>query len=494
MNTIEARQLFIDGKWVAGAGEKLLVSSPATEEQVAIVDTATLAQTEAAILAARSAFDVGPWPRMSPTERIAAVTRLADALAARHQRLVDTVILEAGCPRSISEMVQVGDALKSIRELCDIYDRLPTWEHNEAPLHDYVVGAKTRLSIRRYEPVGVVAAISPYNFPFITNVWKLVPALLVGCTAVLRPSPLTPLQALVFGEAAEEAGLPPGVLNVVTENGYEGGELLSKHPAVDLVSFTGSTGVGRAIAAQAAPTLKRLILELGGKSAQLHLPDSFEGGGLGQVMMAAMTVFASHAGQGCSLQTRLLVPEDHRAAVLEAVGAAAKSLTIGDPSVATNQVGPLISKVQRDHVHNVVTEGIQAGARLITGGRQPPHLERGWFYEPTLLDAPSADNPAAQREVFGPVLTVLGYKDIEDAISIVNHSELGLSGGIYTNDLALVMSLAERFRSGTVQINTGWASGSTLMGGIKQSGYGSERGAPGIRAFQYPKHIVVGSR
>ena len=494
MNLIEARQLYIDGKWVAGAGEKLAVSSPATEEQVAIVDTASLAQTEAAILAARAAFDAGPWPRMSPTERIAAVIRLADALDARRQRLVDTVIQEAGCPRGVTEHFQVGVALKSIRELCDIYARIPTWEHNEAPLLDYVVGAKVRLSIRRYEPVGVVAAITPYNFPFITNVWKIVPALLVGCTAVLRPSPLTPLQALVFGEAAEEAGLPPGVLNVVTESGSKGGELLSTHPAVDLVSFTGSSSVGRAIAAQAAPTLKRLILELGGKSAQLHLPDTFEGGGLGQVMEAAMMVFASHAGQGCALQTRLLVPEIHRAKVLEAVAAAAKSLAIGDPSVVTNLVGPLISKRQREHVHGVVSDGIQAGARLITGGRTPPHLERGWYYEPTLLDAPSSDNPAAQREVFGPVLTVLGYKDIEHAIAIVNHSELGLSGGIYTNDLALGMSLAERFRSGTVQINTSWACGSTPMGGIKQSGYGSERGAPGIRAFQYPKHIVVGSR
>jgi acyl-CoA reductase-like NAD-dependent aldehyde dehydrogenase len=425
---------------------------------------------------------------------MAAVLRLAGALEARRDVLVETVIQEAGCPRGVTEMVQVGLALQSLRELTELYGRLPAWEHNEVPFAGQLVGSTVRLSIRRYEPAGVVAAITPYNFPFVANVWKAVPALLAGCTVVLRPSPLTPLEATVFGEAAQEAGLPPGVLNVVPEAGNEGAVLLTTHPAVDSVSFTGSVAVGRAVAAQAASTLKRVILELGGKSVQLYLPDTLTGGGLDQVAAGAQLVFGSHAGQGCALSTRMLVPEDKRAEVLDAAAAAAASMTIGDPSDPANLVGPLITATQRDRVHGIVTDAVDAGARLVTGGRRPPHLDRGWFYEPTVLDAPSPGNPAAQREIFGPVLTVLGYQDVEEAIAITNDSELGLSGSIYTGDLALGLSIAERIRSGTVQVNTGWFSGYTPMGGYKQSGYGRERGAAGIRAFQELKHLVVGSR
>jgi aldehyde dehydrogenase (NAD+) len=491
---VTARQLFVDGVWLRGEGGELPVASPATEEVVATVETASPAQTEEAIVAARRAFDGGRWSTLAPATRIAALGRFADALDARRDLLIETVIAETGCPRGVTEVAQVGMALDSIRELADLYGRMPEWENNEVPLGDHFVGSSVRVSVRRFEPAGVVAAITPYNFPLITNVWKVVPALLAGCTVVLRPSPLTPLEALVFGEAAEEADLPAGVLNIVPESGNEGGVLLSTHDAVDVVSFTGSTTVGRAIAAQAAPTLKRVILELGGKSVQLHLPDTFADGGLGSVVAASLTVFASHAGQGCALQTRLLVPEDVRARVIDAVAAGAASLPVGDPSDRANLIGPLISAAQRDRVHGIVTDAIDAGARLVTGGRRPEHLDRGWFYEPTVLDAPSNANPAAQREVFGPVVTVLGYRDLDEAIAIANDHELGLSAGIYTGDLAAGLALAERLRTGTVQVNTGWASGYTPMGGYKQSGYGRERGAPGIRAFQELKHIVVGSR
>lgn len=491
---VAARRPFIDGRWTTGDGPALTVSSPATEEVVAMVEGTSVAQTEQAVLAARRAFDDGPWPSLAAPERIAAVRRFGEALDARRDLLVETVVQEAGCPRLVTEVAQVGMALQSVGELAELFGRMPEWEHNEVPLADHLVGPSVRLSIRRFEPAGVVAAITPYNFPFITNVWKVVPALLAGCTVVLRPSPLTPLEATVFGEAAEEAGLPPGVLNVVPDAGDEGGVLLTTHPAVDVVSFTGSTTVGRMVATQAAGTLKRVILELGGKSAQLHLPDTFADGSLGQVVPASMVVLGSHAGQGCALQTRLLVPEDQRAAAIEAVAAAAASLPIGDPSDPATVVGPLISEAQLDRVDGIVTAGVEAGARLVTGGRRPPGIDRGWFYEPTVLDAPTPDNPAAQREVFGPVLTVLGYRDVDDAVAIANRSELGLSGGVYTGDLALGLSVAERIRSGTVQVNTGWASGYTPMGGYKQSGYGRERGAAGIRAFQELKHVVVGSR
>jgi aldehyde dehydrogenase (NAD+) len=466
---VAARRPFVDGQWVDGEAGELVVASPATEVTIATVEAASTAQVERAVLAARRAFDEGPWPRLSADERIAAVHRLADALESRRDVLIETVIGEAGCPRGVTEMAQVGMALHSIRELTDLYRRMPAWEHNEVPLADYLVGSTVRLSIRRFEPTGVVAAITPYNFPLITNVWKLVPALLAGCTTVLRPSPLTPLEATVFGEAAEEAELPPGVVNVVPESEPDGAVLLTTHPGVDVVSFTGSTAVGRAVAAQAAPTLKRVILELGGKSVQIHLPDALDGD-LSGVVAASMVVFASHAGQGCALQTRLLVPEDRRAEVIDAVAAAASGLPIGDPSDPAKLVGPLITSAQRDRVHGIVTDAVDAGARVVCGGKPPEAPTTGWFYEPTVLDVPDPGNPVAQREVFGPVLAVLGYRDVDEAVAIANDSELGLSGGVYTGDLALGLSIAERIRSGTVQVNTGWASGYTPMGGFKQSG------------------------
>jgi aldehyde dehydrogenase (NAD+) len=490
---VAARQPFIDGEWVHGAGDPVLVESPATGEVVANVEGASAEQVTAAIAAARRAFDEGPWPRLAPAERVKVITRLGDALEARRSVLVETVIEEAGCPRMVTELTQVGMAISSVRELADLYARMPEWEYNEVPLGDHFVGSAVRMSVRRYEPAGVVAAITPYNFPLITNVWKVIPALLAGCTVVLRPSPLTPLEATVFGEAAEEAGLPPGVLNVVVEQGNEGAVLLSSHRDVDVVSFTGSTTVGRAVATQAAGTLKRVILELGGKSVALHLPDVFEAG-LGGVVGAALTVFAAHAGQGCALQTRVLVPEERRPEVVDAIAGAAGTLKIGPPTESSTMVGPLISEQQRHRVDELVQRSVAAGARCAAGGRAPESLERGWFYEPTVLDAPDPANPGNQHEFFGPVLSVLGYRDLDDAIRIANATEYGLSNGIYTGDLALGMSIAERLRSGTVQVNTGMAAGYTPMGGYKQSGYGRERGAAGIRAFQELKHVVVGSR
>ena len=489
---VTERRSYIDGSWVTGRGTPITVTSPGTEELVAEVEGASLEQFESAVHAARHAFDSGGWPTLAPDHRIATVLRFADSLEARRESLTETVIQEAGCPRLISRSVQVDMALKSVRELADLYGRMPVWQHSDAPLADYMVGSSVRLSINRYEAAGVVAAITPYNFPLITNVWKIVPALLAGCTTVLRPSPLTPLEAIVFGEAAEEAGIPAGVLNIVVEAGNEGGMLLSTHPDVDVVSFTGSTDVGRTIAAQAAPTLKRVILELGGKSVQLHLPDVCDD--LAAVVGAAMAVFVSHAGQGCALQTRLLVPEQRRADVVAAVAAAASNLTIGDPSRADTVVGPLITAKQVERVDGIVRDAVAAGGIVAVGGKRPGHLLRGHFYEPTVIDVSSSSNPVAQREVFGPVLAVQGYRDIDDAIAITNGTPYGLSGGVYTKDLELGVSIAERIRSGTVQVNTAWASGYTPMGGVKQSGYGRERGAAGIRSFQEMKHIVVGSR
>ncbi|NUU25635.1 MAG: aldehyde dehydrogenase family protein [Streptomycetaceae bacterium] len=493
---VASRRPYVDGRFVPpGAPDtgELTVHDPATGDPVAVVGTTGPPLIERAIVAARTAFDRGPWPRMATAERVAVLTRMADHLAGLRDALVETVIAEAGSPRMLSEYAQVDLAIDHARELPELAGRLPDWQHNELPLgqHLYAPG-KVRLSIRRYEPVGVVAAITPYNFPLVTNVVKVFPALAAGCTVVLRPSPLTPLSALVLGDAAEAAGLPPGVLNVVVESGDAGGVLLSTHPAVDLVSFTGSTAVGRKIAAQAADTVKGLVLELGGKSVGLYLADALADGP-GRAVAGAVAMFASHSGQACAAQSRMLVPHASKAAVLDALRAASEGLVVGDPRDRATLLGPLITEAQRDRSARFVKEALAAGGRLVTGGGVPPGLDRGWYFQPTVLDIDDNANPAAREEIFGPVLTVQGYADVDEAVAIANDSPYGLSGGVYTDDLAAGIAVAERLRTGSVQVNTGCATSYTSAGGYGVSGIGRERGVAGIRAFQELKHIVVGS-
>jgi aldehyde dehydrogenase (NAD+) len=478
---------FIDGSFVPGSG-KLGIEDPATEEIFTEVHTAGAAQFDTAIAGAYRSFESGVWARTPMPERVATVLRMTEWLAAHRDMLVETLIRETGSTALIAEWAQFGMALDQARQLPELFATLPEWEHNELPLEAHFGPdlSDVLMSVRQYEPVGVVAAITPYNFPLQTNVWKVICALVAGCSVVLRPSPLTPLSGLVFGLAAAEAGLPGGVLNVVVEEGSEGAQLLSSDPRVDCVSFTGSTAVGRLIAAQAAPTVKRLCLELGGKSVQLYLPDALE-----KVVAGVCTVFGAHAGQGCVVQGRVLVPLESLDQVVEATAAAAELLQVGDPRDPKTLVGPLITAVQRDRVGALVDEGVAAGAKLATGGGRPPGLDRGYFFEPTVLVVEDNSNPVAQREVFGPVVTIQGYRDLDHAIAIANDTEYGLSGGIYTHDLKAGLDIARRIRSGTVQVNRSAANAWTPAGGVKQSGIGRERGAAGLREFQEIKHIVL---
>ncbi len=484
---LAVERLLIDEQLVRGDGAALCVENPATGAGFVEVATAGPAQVEAAIAAARRSFDAGDWAQAPIADRVACLARMADWLAEHREQLIDTAVTEVGAPRFLARLAQVDMAIEQARQLPELFRTLPAWEHNEMPLGELVSTKDVILSIRRYEPVGVVAAITPYNFPLQTNVWKVFSALVTGCSVILRPSPLTPLTAMALGEAAVAAGLPAGVLGVIVESGNEAAALLTTDPRVDCVSFTGSTAVGRLIAAQAAPTLKRLVLELGGKSVQLYLPDALErvGAGVG-------TVMASHAGQACTAQTRVLVPAESVDASLDQIAAYLQLFPVGDPAEESTMIGPLISAAQWQRVDELVRAGLDAGAELVAGGRRPVGLERGHFYEPTVLRIDDNANPVAQQEVFGPVVTVQGYRDLDEAIAITNDSEYGLGGGVYTADLPAGLAVAERIRSGTVQVNRTAASAYTPTGGFKQSGIGRERGVPGLREYQDIKHVVVG--
>ncbi len=312
--------------------------------------------------------------------------------------------------------------------------------------------------------------------------------MLTGSTVIVRPSPLTPVATLLIGEAAEAVGLPAGVLNVVVEGGVEGGQLLSSHPAVDCVSFTGSTAVGRSIMAQASPTVKRVLLELGGKSVQLYLDDAIE-----RAPMGCATVFAAHSGQACVAPTRMLVPEDRKAEVLEKAAGVAGMLKVGDPSDPATMIGPVISAAQRERCERYVAAAVDAGATVVAGGGRPAGEPHGYFFEATVLDVPDNSNPAAQDEIFGPVICVIGYRDVDHAVEIANDTVFGLSGQVFGGDLVLATNVAERIRAGAVQVNGGYSGAYASSGGYKQSGIGRERGVDGIRAFQQVKHLAVGS-
>jgi acyl-CoA reductase-like NAD-dependent aldehyde dehydrogenase len=335
--------------------------------------------------------------------------------------------------------------------------------------------------------VGVVTAITPYNAAVLMAFQKLIPALMAGNTVVLRPSPLTPVSSLVFGAAADAAGLPPGVLSVVVEQGARGAEILTTDPAVDMVSFTGSTNVGKQILAQAAGTVKHVALELGGKSAQIYLPDAVERAANGAMMVVAMT-----AGQACVAATRMVVPRDTKDDVLNAVSGVYSSLKVGAPTDPSSMLGPVISAAQRDRCERYVGLAEEHGGKVAQGGTRPAGLDKGYYFEPTVLDLPDNGNPAAQEEIFGPVIGVLSYDDVDDAVRIANDSTYGLSAQVYGADVAAATNVARRIRSGAVNVNTSVFSAYAPGGGYKQSGLGRERGPEGIRAFQEVKHMSIG--
>lgn len=458
-----------------------MVENPSDGSTVATLRGLSLAQVEEAIAAARRAFDKGEWPGLSRDARAAIMRTYAAALAKHADRLKELAILEAGCPVSSSVMfAQVQTPLRHAAEIPEVYLSLPEIEDNPLPMHERLgMAGMPMQSVRRYQPHGVVSAIAAYNVPLFTALWKVIPALITGNTVVLRPNPLTPLSAMVFAQAAEEAGLPAGVLNVVIEGGLEGGQLMSSDPRVDMVSFTGSVGVGIKIAEQAAPTLKPLVLELGGKSAQIFLPDSID-----KAAVHARVVCVSHAGQGCALGTRIFVPEESKAEVLAKARDLLAAIKVGPAIDPATDTGPVINEAAVARCERIVAEAVAAGAKVVFGGKRPAHLPSGHYFEPTLLDLPDNANPAAQEEIFGPVVGVIGYRDLDHAIAMANDSRFGLSGWVHGADKRAAVKVGEAMRSGTINVNNGITSAWASMGGIKLSGMGRERGPEGIRAFQ----------
>lgn len=472
---------YIDNEFAIGNGKQLTVDDPSSQSEIASFPGLSVTQIESAISAARRAFDRGDWSERPTQERIAMLRRFTDALARRADEIIDFTTAEAGCPRHAPVMSsQVSRPLQHACDVIDLFEKLPEFEENPLPLAECIMAnGQTVQSFRRYTPIGVVAGIAAYNFPFFTALWKVLPALLTGNTVILRPSPLTPLFAMVFADAAKEADLPPGVLNVVLESGFEGAQLLTTHPAVDMVGFTGSTAVGIQVMQQAATTMKRLQLELGGKSAQIFMPDAVE-----RAFTAASIVCTAHAGQGCALGTRIFVPEARKAEVLEQMAAACQRIRIGSAHDADTQMGPVISAAQVARCEHFVKLAVENGARVVTGGKRPSQLETGYYFEPTVLDVPDNSNPAAQEEIFGPVVCVIGYRDIDHAVAMANDSRYGLSGYVHGADRAAALQVGMRIRSGSVNVNASVVSAYASLGGQRMSGFGRERGIEGVRMYQ----------
>jgi len=482
-----AGALYIGGDWVPPPGEETEdVVNPATEEVVASLPVGDLAQCEAALAAARKAFEEGPWPRMSGAERSATLLRMLEVLSGRRDELIELVMTETGAPRGLAAGLHVDTTLAHF----EFFARAAAWPGVEPlppDLTDRPGGGRLLGSqVQVYEPYGVVVAISPFNFPFLINVAKIAPAMAMGNTVVLKPSPFTPLEAFVLAEAAEQAGVPAGVLNVVT-GGTEVGQALTSDARVDLITFTGSDAVGAAVARQGAETLKKVVLELGGKSALIVREDA----DLEAAAQFAVGQYTLQAGQGCSLCTRHLVHNAVRPRFLELMAQYSQALRIGDPAAEATTMGPLIRESQRQRVERYVDEARDDGGEVVTGGRRPAGLERGFFYEPTIVTAVDNSAKVAQEEIFGPVAVVAGFESDEEAVAIANDSPFGLSGAVFSKDSGSGFELALHLRTGQVLLNGGsgrmnsWAP----FGGYKRSGIGREYGVAGVREFCQTKAI-----
>lgn len=477
---------FAAGDWLDGGSEAERVLDPATGELLGTVPHAAPADVDTALTAARRAVDAGAWSRETPKGRGALLARLHAELAAESDRILDVVVAETGCPVTVARGQQVGLALAHLEHWAEAARRP---ELDARP--PVVTGSTVGNWVVRREPHGVVAAITPYNFPFLENVMKLGPALAAGNAVVLKPAPFTPYSALLLAEAVQRADLPPGALNVVT-GGAPVGAALTTDPRVDLVSFTGSDAVGAAIAAAAAPRLTKVLLELGGKSALVVRADA-DLDLAARIGAASVTV---HAGQGCVLTTRHVVHEALRAEYTERVAALLRRVVIGDPRDPVTGMGPLIRESARERVERHVRTALDGGATVVHGAERPSGLTGGAWYLPTVLDGVDNSWPVARQEVFGPVAVVIAVRDDDEAVAVANDSPYGLAGHVVGRDTGAAFALACRLRTGSVDLNggPGFTNPGVPFGGYKRSGLGRENGVEGLDEYTQLKTIKYAAR
>jgi len=478
----------IDGKLVPAAdGATFETLNPATEEVLGVAADGTAADLGAAITAARHAFDSSGWAN-DPVFRAGCLRQLRDAMQSHAEDLRELTIAEVGAPRFLTTLAQLDSPVADLGYVADLAEAYQ-WTQD--------LGAASPAGIASHrwvlrEPTGVVGAITPWNFPHQINLAKVGPALAAGCTVVLKPAPDTPWAAAAMARiAAEETDLPPGVLNVVNSSDHSLGALLSSDPRVDLVSFTGSTATGRTVMATAAETLKRVFLELGGKSAFIVLDDA----DLADATALAAFTACTHAGQGCAITTRLLVPSKRYDEAVEATAATMEALGVGDPNDAGTVCGPVISARQRDRVEEYLRLAVDEGGSFATGGRRPPDRDRGFFVEPTLITGLDNGSRVAQEEIFGPVLVIMAHDGDEDAVRIANDSPYGLSGAVHSADPERAWAVARRVRTGTMSVNGGvWYAGDVPFGGYKASGIGREMGVAGFEEYLETKSVAEAVR
>ncbi|HEY9303271.1 MAG TPA: aldehyde dehydrogenase family protein [Mycobacterium sp.] len=474
---IDSYDVYIDGHWVEPENGRYDDVNPATEAVIASAPDPSPAQVDDAIAAARAAFDAGPWADAGPEQRAGWLNQLGEALLAHADAFFELAQLEWGCTGNERVIHVEGPAFSALQAA-----ELATHPVEE-PIEAYGAAGT---AVLRYEPLGVVSILTPWNFPHTLNVMKVCAALAAGNTVVLKPSPLAPLAGLALVRIIDEhTDIPPGVVNVVTPSDIESSRMLTVDPRIDMVSFTGSSAVGREVMAAAGGTMKRLLLECGGKSASIVLDDITLDDETLQRMLFESCSF--HAGQACILHSRLLLPESIHDEVVDRLVALARAVKVGDPTDADVQMGPLISAAQLQRVAAHVNRALDDGAKVVTGGGRPAGLDTGFYFEPTILTEVTPDATIAQEEVFGPVLSVLRYHDDDDAVRIANNSQYGLSGAVWGTDVDRAVAVARRVRTGQIAVN-GFGPGGAPFGGFNQSGFGRESGGiMGIRQYMEPK-------
>lgn len=468
----EYTQIYIDGAWVPSDGDgSIEVVNAGTEEVMGSIPAGAASDVDRAVAAARAAFET--WSQTDVEERQKQLQRLQEGLAARSAEIAEVIAGEVGMPITWSNMIQAGLPAGNLATFATLLD---TFEFEEEIGNSLVVK----------EPVGVVGAITPWNYPLHQIICKVGGALAAGCTIVLKPSEVAPLNAFMLAEIVHEVGLPAGVFNLVSGTGPEVGEAIAAHPGIDMVSFTGSTRAGKRVAEVAAGTVKRVALELGGKSANIVLDDAdFE-----QVIPKGVFACYLNSGQTCTAHTRMLVPRSRYDEAVDIAAATAAGTEVDDPTKEGMHLGPLISQAQWDRVQGYIQKGIDEGARVVAGGTgKPEGKEVGYFVKPTVFADVDNSMTIAQEEIFGPVLSIIPFDDDDDAVRIANDSLYGLAGGVWSADDDRAMSVARRMRTGAVDVNGGGFNIAAPFGGYKQSGYGRENGPYGIEEFLQTKSL-----